>query len=97
MRGRQAEFIPFVPGDIRDFIKYCDEMSHLGTWEDNLTLQAMCAVYKAYVRVLKENQDGTRDWLDVGNMGQAQSVFYLYLKDHHYENLVQIVRSASDL
>ena len=40
------------------------------------------------VMTLPEPHITPRDWQDVEDMGQAQSVFYLYLKDHHYENLV---------
>ena len=93
MRDNPGDFVPYVPileGCSQDysFRVYLEGMSKGGEWGDNLTLQAMCKVYKAYVLVLKVGQKGDMVWMQVGDIAKSQSVFWLYLNNHHYENLV---------
>jgi hypothetical protein len=88
MRDHPEDFAPFVTGGQEAWDKYLKDMIKPSTWGDNLTLQALCTVYRAYVQVLKEEEDGTRVWMEAGDRGHAQSMFYLFLKQSHYENLV---------
>jgi hypothetical protein len=85
MRTHPDEFVPFMSVD---FNQYLVDMSKPGSWGDNYTLQAMCKAYKVYVIVHKVGDNGEGLWSDWGDKHGCQSVFWLYLRDYHYENLL---------
>ncbi|RXK34714.1 hypothetical protein M231_08030 [Tremella mesenterica] len=88
IRDHSEDFIGYVPGGTSEFNKYLGDISKNGTWGDNLTLQAACAAFKVCVLVLKEEDDGRTLWVEVGSRGESEAVFWLYLYNSHYENLV---------
>lgn len=71
--------------------EYLEKMSRDREWGDHHILQAMCVCYRAHVFVLKEGgQEGGQMWTEVGDRDISECTFWLYLKDSHYENLVDI-------
>ena len=86
MKERPEDFRPFVTDG--SYEHYLAEMSKDRTWGDNLALQAMCAAYRAFVLVLKEEPNGDQVWMEVGDRRNPQYVFWLSLRGEHYENLL---------
>jgi hypothetical protein len=56
MRDNWVDFVHFIDDD--SVVEYLDKMYQQGTWGDNLTLQALCAVYGVHCFVLKQLVDG---------------------------------------
>ena len=93
MRDNPWDYVPFVPivgghSQAQSFYIYLEKMSRLGEWGDNLTLQALSAVYKTSVLVLKVGQTGDMVWMQCGDKVTAQYSLGLHLHNHHYENLL---------
>ena len=71
MKERPEDFRPFVTDG--SYEHYLAEMSKDRTWGDNLALQAMCAAYRAFVLVLKEEPNGAQVWMEVGDRSLRSS------------------------
>ncbi|EIW65415.1 hypothetical protein TREMEDRAFT_66609 [Tremella mesenterica DSM 1558] len=56
-----TEYVPFLPGGEAGVDKYLGDMSMLGTWGDNLTLQAMCSYFKDLVQDRGQGTESTCD------------------------------------
>ncbi|ORY30166.1 OTU-like cysteine protease-domain-containing protein [Naematelia encephala] len=85
----QVDFIDFVPGGHDQALKkYLEKMSQQGVWGDYLTLGALCEAYKVHVHVLKRGHKGDFTWMEVGDKDKCKTEFWLYLNNHHYENLL---------
>ena len=91
--GRHSEnFIPFIVqdgnGQDQAFIKYLRTMSKVGTWGDDLVLNALCQCYNVRVSILKKTERGGLMWTHLGDTSGDKLTFWLYLEGNHYENLV---------
>ncbi|OCF38248.1 hypothetical protein I317_07995, partial [Kwoniella heveanensis CBS 569] len=84
MEEMEQDFSDFVP---QDYDNYLVDMSTLGTWGDNLTLQALGMFYSVLICVLKED-NGEYMWTQWGQVDSPSAVIWLYLSDNHYENLL---------
>lgn len=69
-----------------DFVSYCDRMSALGQWGDDITLSAMAKAYQVSAYVLKMTPQGMV-WLDK-SVSKPKACIWLHLQDAHYENLL---------
>ena len=87
MRTHPDEYAPFKPPNLA-YSTYLNRMAKPKAWGDNLTLQAMSMAYKAQVFVLKEGDNGEKVWLEGGKTDNPVSVFWVYLHQKHYENLL---------
>jgi hypothetical protein len=96
MRTHPEDFVHFLEdtghGQQHALDSYLSTMSRDGEWGDNLTLQALCSVYKVHIFVLKMGGQIGPDgyWTEVGQAEGAVSTFWLHLRDNHYENLVSL-------
>ena len=101
LRARAVQWMRAHPGDFSQFVpqtghttqqqayeSFLEDMSKEGAWWDSLVLQALCKITMVQVFVLNETESG-RAWIDLGqDRGEGQTVFWLYLHNGHYENLL---------
>jgi hypothetical protein len=93
MAGHSEWFVPFVsiPDGVdqhQAFKDYLKKMIQPGEWGDDLVLNALSQKHKVNVGVLKRRHNGGHMWTPSGDMVFGRKTFWLYLSNHHYENLL---------
>jgi hypothetical protein len=105
IRDHKDKYMPFVLQDVhvhghnQAFNNYLSVMAQQGEWGDHPVLQALCDCKSLRMSILQKWTNGTFTWTHLGkpsNNVDRQKVFWLYLTDHHYENLLSI-RQLSNL
>lgn len=85
---------PFIsdnqPGqpDTTPISRYLKNMAKDGEWGDHICLTVLGEHFDADVHVVKVKNSGRLGVNSVVNRGLARHVFWLYLENDHYENLV---------